>query len=1757
MTGLSRLKSGKEIAMKKEQNKYLGSIWQTAGIILAACMALLVFPLSARAENPIVQTVYTADPAPLAVGDTLYVYTSHDEDGSDWYIMKDWKCYSTKDMVNWTDHGTVLSLEDFSWAIKDAWAAQCVERNGKYYMYVPVTYARGTAIGVAVADSPTGPFRDPIGEPLVRTGVGDIDPTVFVDDDGQAYLYWGNPNLYYVKLNENMTSYDKSGGNMGEGFPGITKVNLTPEGFGEPKEPDRESMGIKRTTSYEEAPWFYKRGNLYYMIYAANMPEDLAYATSSSPTGPWKYGGIIMNGGAEGGTNSFTNHPGIVDFKGKSYLFYHTAHLSGGSGFTRSVAVEEFTYGSDGSIPLITCTSKGVNAIKTLDPYVRNEAETIAQTAIEWDKGVKKGIQTESHMEGEQRCVHVCNIHNGDSIKVANVDFGTKGAAAFTAKAACVQGLYGSTAGGSIELWIDADNAANKKKIGELSISYSNGEYMDFITNITEAVTGSHDLTFLFKGQDNSELFLFDSWQFIAKSEGNATTIALKATLDRHKIDITEGKNKAVLTVKAIKSDGTEEDVTNLVQVTGLNGQIASYEKGQFTGKTYGKTTASITYDGKQATLPILVRNEESEVVESLDIKAAKETIEAGKSAKVTVLAVFKDGHKEDITEYAVYENLTPLYISFENNRIKGIGKGTGRIRATFAASDGKSVSAEVQVEVIAPGIMEIELIKNGDFSDGTNNWKTNYGTNGISVKEDENGGFYLEVASRSNNYSGPYQAVAGDFKAGDVLHFSFRMKSANQDNTEKPRFNVKYLDGDKKGQESQVVSKQELKNEWITITGEYQIEADTTKLEFYIHESPWNDSVSTFYLADVSVRLQVKISEELIKNGDFSDGTNNWRTNYGANNISVKEDGNGEFYLEVASRSNNYSGPVQAVAGNFKAGDVLHYSFRMKSANADNKQQPRFNVKYLDGDKEGEEKAFVNAQELKNEWIVVTGEYQIEADATGLEFYIHEGPAYVTDVSTFYLADVSVRLQTAVAPATLTGITVKTAPTKVSYKVGEELDLHGMVLTATYSDNSTKEITDTKLVTTSGYDKSKEGTQTVTVSYEGKTATFQVTVTEEDKEEVNKNILKAVIERPKNLRETDYTAASWKAMQAALTTAKEALGSETVTQQEVNTATEALRKALEALVWIDKSGLRAAIDRANEKIEVNYTATSWKAMQAALTTARAVAGNADAVQTEIDDATRELSEALRNLEEKKVVNKNTLSAAIDRTKNLKEANYTAASWRVMQAALAKANEALESGTVSQAEVDVATAALREALAELVWVDKSGLKAAIDRAGERKETNYTDKPDEWAAMQAALVKANEVAENADALQKEVDDAAYELSEALRALDQEGSVNKNVLSAAIERKKNLKETDYTATSWAVLQEALKRGNEAMESETVTQEEVNAATMSLREAFAGLVWVDRFGLRAVIDRAGERTEADYTAASWAAMQAALAKANTVAENGDALQKEIDDAAFELSEALRKLERKKEINKNALSAAIDRTKELKETDYTAASWAAMQTALAKAKEVAENGDALQKEVDDAAYELSEALRNLKYTQQDETAVKVKKISISGLSKKIAAGKKVKLEAKIIPSNASDKGITWKSSNKKIATVNSKGVVTMNKNSGGKSVTITAVSKDGSKVKATYKIKSMKGKVTKVTISGKKKVKAGKTLKLTGKVNATKGANKTLKWKSSNKRYATVDSKGKVKALKAGKGKKVKITAMATDGSGKKKVVTIEIAK
>ncbi len=156
------------------------------------------------ADNPIIQTRYTADPAPMVYDGVCYVYTSHDEDVivRDFFSMNDWRCYSTTDMVNWTDLGSPLSYENFKWAgSNSSWAGQCIPRNGKFYYYVPINQKRGgNAIGVAVSDSPVGPFSDPLGKPLL-SGVGYIDPTVFIDDDGQAYLYWGNPQEVEGTLN--------------------------------------------------------------------------------------------------------------------------------------------------------------------------------------------------------------------------------------------------------------------------------------------------------------------------------------------------------------------------------------------------------------------------------------------------------------------------------------------------------------------------------------------------------------------------------------------------------------------------------------------------------------------------------------------------------------------------------------------------------------------------------------------------------------------------------------------------------------------------------------------------------------------------------------------------------------------------------------------------------------------------------------------------------------------------------------------------------------------------------------------------------------------------------------------------------------------------------------------------------------------------------------------------------------------------------------------------------------------------------------------------------------------------------------------------------------------------------------------------------------------------------------------------------------------------------------------------------------------
>ncbi|GIF63883.1 hypothetical protein Ais01nite_19180 [Asanoa ishikariensis] len=459
--------------------------------VLAGALGLLcvLTAAPAYADNPIIQTIYTADPAPIVHNGRVYLYTGHDEDGSTYFTMKEWRVYSSADMVNWTDHGSPLNLASFAWADANAWAGHVIARNGRFYWYVPVRNRAtgGMAIGVAVGDSPTGPFSDALGRPLVENN--EIDPVAFIDDDGQAYLYWGNPRLSYVRLNADMTSY--SGG--------VNQIALTTAGFG------TRTGNASRPTLYEEGPWVFKRNGLYYNVFAARCcSEFIGYSTATGPTGPWTYRGTVMP--TQG--SSFTNHPGLVDFNGGSYFFYHNGALPGGGGYTRSVAVERFSYNANGTIPTINMTTTGAPQVGTLSPYTRQEAETIAWTS---------GVETERAGEGG---MNVGWIDNGDWIKVKGVAFGA-GATSFSARVAS------AAAGGQIEVRLDGTSGT---VAGRCTVPGTGGwQTWTTVSCGVSGATGTHDLYLRFTGGSGS-LFNLNWWQF--SGGGGSSSVLANGTME-------------------------------------------------------------------------------------------------------------------------------------------------------------------------------------------------------------------------------------------------------------------------------------------------------------------------------------------------------------------------------------------------------------------------------------------------------------------------------------------------------------------------------------------------------------------------------------------------------------------------------------------------------------------------------------------------------------------------------------------------------------------------------------------------------------------------------------------------------------------------------------------------------------------------------------------------------------------------------------------------------------------------------------------------------------------------------------------------------------------------------------------------------------------------------------------------------------------------------------------------------------------------
>ncbi len=311
------------------------------------CFFIFVCSQVGYSQNPIISRMYTADPSARVFNDTLYIYPSHDRDSAKWWDMVDWHVFSTTDMKTFTDHGVALSLSNLPWASKWAWAPDCIKKHGKYYFYYPTDAEN---IGVAVSDRPYGPFKDPLGKPLITKhskGVVNnrdfIDPCVFIDDDGKPYLFAGQIDLNAVVLNDDMISYS-------------SEVKI-----------------IQGVDHFFEAIWVHKFKGKYYLSYSGKNGsggDKIMYAISDSILGPYSYKGVILDE-----VNSGTNHHSIVEYKGQWYLFYHTADLALSKvpinspdmkfiQWRRSVCVDYLIYNPDGTIQKVIPTKKGVDKVR-------------------------------------------------------------------------------------------------------------------------------------------------------------------------------------------------------------------------------------------------------------------------------------------------------------------------------------------------------------------------------------------------------------------------------------------------------------------------------------------------------------------------------------------------------------------------------------------------------------------------------------------------------------------------------------------------------------------------------------------------------------------------------------------------------------------------------------------------------------------------------------------------------------------------------------------------------------------------------------------------------------------------------------------------------------------------------------------------------------------------------------------------------------------------------------------------------------------------------------------------------------------------------------------------------------------------------------------------------------------------------------------------------------------------------------------------
>lgn len=319
-----------------------------------------------KAQNPLIRDQFTADPSARVFGNRVYLFPSHDILATEgrgrvgWFCMEDYHVFSSENLTDWTDHGMIVQQHKVPWVKPESysmWAPDCIYRNGKYYFYFPSTprdtsYGRGFTIGVAVAGKPEGPY-EPLPNPI--KDVRGIDPNVFIDKDGQAYLYWSQGNIYAAKLKDNMVELASA--------PVI--LQQLPE------------KGLK------EGPWLFERNGIYYLTYphVENKIERLEYATGDNPLGPFRRAGVIMD---ESPAGCWTNHHSIIRFRDQWYLFYHHNDYSPAFDKARSVRADSLLFNPDGTIRKVIPTYRGIGVTNArskiqIDRYTRigNDGVTI------------------------------------------------------------------------------------------------------------------------------------------------------------------------------------------------------------------------------------------------------------------------------------------------------------------------------------------------------------------------------------------------------------------------------------------------------------------------------------------------------------------------------------------------------------------------------------------------------------------------------------------------------------------------------------------------------------------------------------------------------------------------------------------------------------------------------------------------------------------------------------------------------------------------------------------------------------------------------------------------------------------------------------------------------------------------------------------------------------------------------------------------------------------------------------------------------------------------------------------------------------------------------------------------------------------------------------------------------------------------------------------------------------------------------------